>query len=316
VTVVLLVAALVGASVVVLRLLGSAEADPGRLSPPPARSSTPPAGPTVTVVAAADIACPPGQEVTREECRHAATADLARALRPDAVLLPGDLQYEDAAAEEFAKSYRPTWGRLRSITRPAPGNHEYDSERAKPYFDYFGRAAGSIDSGWYSFDLGAWHVIALNSNCDQMSGCGPGSDQDRWLRADLAANRARCTLAFWHHPRWNRGKYGDDDRSDAFVRALYDAGAEVVLTGHDHNYQRFEPRNPDGERDPARGVRQFVVGMGGRSLYSVDAGGGLASSTDDTFGVLSMTLRPNGYDWRFVAEPGRSFTDRGSGRCH
>ncbi|MFZ0161116.1 MAG: metallophosphoesterase [Kineosporiaceae bacterium] len=268
------------------------------------------------MVVAADIACAPGERPEPDRCHQKATADLAVRLRPDAVLVPGDLQYEQGAAADFAGSYDPSWGRLRAITWPAPGNHEYKTGGAAGYFDYLGAVAGPRGSGWYSIDLGAWHVIALNSNCDEVGGCGAGSAQERWLRADLAAHRQACVLAFWHHPRWSHGTHGDTASVGPFMQDLYRAGADVVLTGHDHDYQRFEPRTPDGVRDEARGIRQFVVGTGGRSHYAINGDTGLEAGNDDTFGVLSMTLRPGGYDWRFVPEPGRTFTDAGSATCH
>ena len=177
-------------------------------------------------------------------------------LAPDAVLTLGDQQYEDGHARASSPgSYDPTWGRLRQITHPAAGNHEYGTADADGYFDYFGEAAGPRGKGWYSVDLGGWHVVALNSNCEDVGGCGPGSEQLDWLRKDLATHTDQCVLAFWHHPRWSNAKHGDDDEVAPFVEALYEANADVVLTGHDHAYQRFVPREPDGQADQARGVR-------------------------------------------------------------
>ncbi len=268
------------------------------------------------VVAVADIACAAGRRPTADECHQQATADLAGTLDPDVVLAPGDLQYESGSAADFAASYAPAWGRLKAITWPAPGNHEYKTDGAAGYFDYFGAAAGPRGKGWYSRDLGAWHIVALNSNCDDVGGCDAQSPQGRWLRADLAAHRNRCVLALWHHPRWSHGKHGDHDSVAPFLEALDRAGAEVVLAGHDHNYQRFEPRGPDGARDDASGIRQFVVGSGGRSHYTIDGSEGLEAGDDDTFGVLSMTLRPDGYDWRFVGAPDGTVGDSGSATCH
>lgn len=296
---------------------------PGTPLPPTAGgtpSTQPVASPSgvgsVRVVVAADLACTPGAEPEARDCQQEATHQVAERLRPDAVLLAGDLQYEHGTAEEFAGAFDASWGRMRSIIHPAAGNHEYDTEGGAPYFDYFGAAAGRRDQGWYSLDLGAWHVIALNSNCDEVGGCGEGSAQLDWLRADLAQHRNRCVMAFWHHPRWSHAKHGDHAETGPFMTALYDAGAEAVMVGHDHDYQRFEPRSPDGVRDPARGIRQFVVGMGGRSLYSIDATDGLEAHDENTFGVLAMTLRPDGYDWEFVPAAGGSYRDQGSAACH
>jgi hypothetical protein len=293
---------------------------PGRALPPTAGgtpSSAPPNGAaSVRVVVAADLACTPGAEPEARDCQQEATHQVAARLQPDAVLLAGDLQYEHGTAEEFAGAFDRSWGRMRSIIHPAAGNHEYDTGRGAAYFDFFGAAAGRRDQGWYSLELGAWHVIALNSNCDEVGGCGEGSAQLAWLRADLAEHRNRCVMAFWHHPRWSHAEHGDHAELGPFMTALYDAGAEAVMVGHDHDYQRFEPRSPDGARDPERGIRQFVVGMGGRSLYSIDSTEGLEAHDDDTFGVLSMTLGPDGYDWEFVPAAGGSYHDRGSAVCH
>ncbi len=273
----------------------------------------------VRVVAVGDIACRESERVSAEACRQQQTSDLAMSLAPDAVLALGDLQYDEGQASGFDQVYGPTWGRLRDITHPVPGNHEYGSEGAAPYFAYFGTAAGERGQGWYSIDLGGWHLVALNSNCDEVGGCDIDSDQGRWLRRDLDAGH-QCVLAFWHHPRWSRSTHGDDPEVQPLLEQLYDAGADVVLTGHDHAYQRFDPRRPDGEADRARGIRQFVVGTGGRSLYPIEGDevgrDGLAAGTGATFGVLELTLRRGGYDWRFVAESGQSFVDSGSAACH
>lgn len=268
---------------------------------------------SVDVVAVGDMVCGAGQAVEPEKCAQSRTVDVAADLKPDVLLALGDLQYDEGSAADFEQAYDPTWGRLKSITRPVAGNHEYRSPGAAPYFDYFGERAGEPGKGWYSFDLGAWHVVALNSNCDQID-CGPDSEQLAWLRADLAASRAACTLAYWHHPRWSNSKHGDDEAVDPFVQALDDAGADVVLTGHDHIYQRFEPRSADGDPTPD-GIREFVVGTGGRSLYALDQGeAGLDAWTVDEFGVLDLTLHDDGYDWRFVPVSGPA-TDAGSATC-
>jgi acid phosphatase type 7 len=230
------------------------------------------------------------------------------------VLVLGDLQYEDGTAAGFRQVYDPTWGRVRSITHPAIGNHEYESGGGG-YFDHFGAAAGPQGEGWYSFDLGAWHLVALNSNCDRV-GCGTGSVQERWLAADLAAHPNRCTLAFWHHPRWSGGEHGDDPLVAPLLQDLYAAGADVVLNGHDHDYERFAPLDPAGAPDPARGLREFVVGSGGRSHYRVTPSARTQAYTDATFGVLELTLRRTGYDWSFRPEAGGRWTDTGSAGCH
>lgn len=277
----------------------------------------------VTIAAAGDIACPPDADgLSREEreqprpCREHVTADLVASLAPDAVLALGDLQYPNGSLERFRNGYDHTWGRFKDITYPVPGNHEYGTSGAKGYFDYFGAAAGDRDAGYYSYELGEWHVVALNSECERIGGCGGGSPQEIWLRADLAAHPATCTLAYLHRPRFSSGTHGSNSDYDAFWRALYDAGVDVVLTGHDHDYERFAPLSPGGSVDE-RGVRQFVVGTGGNSHYRIrtPAANGSESRIQGVYGVLGMTLRPDGYDWRFVAEPGAQAADSGSGRC-
>jgi hypothetical protein len=275
------------------------------------------------VAAVGDIACDPadpgfnGGAGTATRCRQGATSDLLVGRGLDAVLVLGDIQYEDATLAKFMASYDPTWGRLKAITRPAVGNHEYLTPGAAGYYSYFGTAAGDPAKGYYSFDLGAWHVVVLNSNCAAVGGCHAGSPQEQWLAADLAAHPDRCTLAYWHHPRFSSGPHGNDASTDAFWRALYAAGADVILTGHDHVYERFAPQDPDGAVDPGRGIRQFVVGTGGKNLTSfpvVRANSEVRNA--DTFGVLEMTLRPSGYEWKFLPAAGGTFTDSGTAACH
>jgi len=275
------------------------------------------------IVAAGDIACDPadasfnGGAGSANTCRMKVTSDLVASINPVAVLPLGDNQYEDGTLPKYQQSYEPTWGRLKSITHPAVGNHEYLQPRASGYFSYFGSAAGDPTKGYYSYDLGAWHLIALNSNCAPAGGCRAGSPQELWLKADLAASPAFCTLAYWHHPRFSSGLHGTDPAYDAFWRALYQGRADVVLVGHDHDYERFAPQDPNGAADRLRGIREFVVGTGGRSHYRFRTREPNSEVRDSsTFGVLVLTLHPTGYDWRFVPEPGRSFTDAGSGSCH
>lgn len=267
----------------------------------------------VTVVAAGDIACDPADSAynggagTATRCRMKATSDLALALDPDAVLLLGDNQYEDGTLAKYEASFHPTWGRLKAITRPAPGNHEYLTAGARGYFDYFGAAAGDPAKGWYSFDLGGWHLVALSSNCGAVGGCGASSPQGQWLAADLAARSGTCTLAYWHHPRYSSGPHGNDPVSADFWTLLQQAGADLVLTGHDHGYERFAPQS---------GLRQFVVGTGGKNHTAVTVvQPGSEVRIYDAFGVLELTLHPNGYDWRFLREDG-AVLDSGRGLCN
>jgi hypothetical protein len=274
------------------------------------------------LAAAGDVACDPANAAYQggagvgRLCRQRATSDLLVAGRYRAVLALGDLQYENGAEEKFEVSYDRTWGRVKAITKPVPGNHEYETRAATGYYAYFGPAAGDPKRGYYSFDVGAWHVIALNSNCPAVGGCGAGSTQLEWLRADLAAHPAACTLAYWHHPRFSSGQHGSDPRYTAFWRALYEADADVVLVGHDHDYERFAPQSFRGTRDLARGIREFVVGTGGKSLRSFSTVRPNSVVRDHTsFGVLELTLGRRAYGWRFRSAVG-SLADSGSGRCH
>jgi hypothetical protein len=235
------------------------------------------------------------------------------------VLTLGDNAYEDGTAHDFEECYEPTWGQFEARTRPSPGNHEYRTEGASAYFDYFGDAAGDPDEGYYSYDVGAWHIVALNSNCSEVLRCGPGSPQGRWLEEDLAANyEEACTLAYFHHPLFTSGEYRPGiERMKRLWEILYAAGVDVVLNGHDHNYQRFAPQDPEGRVDPEDGIRQFVVGTGGGSLYEIpDPIANTEVYNDDTYGVLELTLHPKRYEWEFVPVEGESFTDSGAAQCH
>jgi hypothetical protein len=291
----------------------------------------PPGGPVVA--AAGDIACDPSNFYFNEgrgmanRCHQRATSDLLVNVGLKAVLPLGDLQYYCGAQAAFMASYDPSWGRVKAITHPTPGNHDYQASGgygcAPPggqgYFAYWGPAAGDPSKGYYSFDLGSWHLISVNSNCEAIGGCGPGSPQERWLRADLAAHaRVRCTLAYWHQPPFSsRVTPTGAPKTLALLQDLYDSGAEVLLNGDEHHYERFAPQTPKGAVDPARGIREFVVGTGGEDLRPF--GTPVANSEvrrDDTFGVLELALRPASYSWQFVPEAGGSFTDSGSSPCH
>lgn len=273
------------------------------------------------IAAAGDIACAPdetrrsGQD--RSVCQQQSTADLLHSAHPAAVLPLGDDQYEDGGLDGFQQAYSPSWGRFKDITRPAVGNHEYVTPNAAGYFRYFGSAAGEPDKGYYSYDLGRWHLIALNANCGQVGGCGTSSPQVQWLKADLAAHPAQCTLAYWHQPRFSSGPHGNDRAYAALWQTLYAAGVDVVLNGHDHDYERFAPQNPQGQRDLSRGMREFVVGTGGKSHYAFETVQANSEARNaDTYGVLLMTLHDDSYDWRFVPIAGETFTDSGHTACH
>ena len=286
---------------------------PDSRPPAPAAPAPPPPPPPATLLAAGDIASclTSGDE---------ATADLLDALvaaRPDAVVAAlGDLAYESGTPAEFAECYGPSWGRHKGRTRPALGNHDAGTPDAAGYRGYFGIDRAEQAEHWYSYELGAWHVVVLDSNCG-LVGCQAGSAQERWLRADLAAHPNRCTLAYWHHPRFSSGlAHGPDAAVVPLFQALAEAGADLVLAGHEHNYERFAPLDPSGAVDPVNGVRSFVVGTGGATRYPFGPPAPGSEVRDDTsFGVLVLTLRPDAYEWEFVPAADGTFTDRGAARC-
>jgi hypothetical protein len=256
-------------------------------------------------------------------------------MAPAAVLALGDVQYENGEYDNFLNFYDPSWGRLKAITHPAVGNHEYGTSDAGGcgfacgYFDYFngvgqtfGRA-GTRNEGFYAFEVGAWRLYAVNANCNRsVPGCGPGSAQLRWLQADLAAHPKACSLMYMHQPLFTSDTRNFDDptfrsKLRPLWQAFYDHGGDVVLTGHSHFYERYKPQDPQERPDPARGIRQFIVGTGGRNVYDV----GKVEPTSEvrgvrTFGVIRLTLHASSYDWQFVPTPGETFTDAGSQACH
>lgn len=267
----------------------------------------PPPGTTNVLVGTGDIA----------DC--GSTGDEATAALLDGingtVFTAGDNAYNDGSATNFTQCYEPSWGRHRARTRPSPGNHDYNTSGAADYYAYFGALAGEAGKGYYSYDIGDWHIISLNSNISMSA----GSAQETWLRADLAASSLSCTLAYWHHPRFSSGTHhGSSSSAEPLWQALYDAGAEIVVSGHEHNYERFAPQKPDGTADPATGIREFVVGTGGTGHYD-DLGTQLPNSevfNGTTFGVIKLTLGPGTYSWSFVPVAGETFTDSGTGSCH
>lgn len=229
------------------------------------------------------------------------------------VYTAGDNAYPTGSALDFSNCYEPTWGRHRARTRPAVGNHEYMTPGAGPYFSYFGKAAGDSGAGYYSYDRGAWHIVVLNSLQDVR----PGSPQEQWLRADLLAHPSKCALAYFHYPLFSSGPHGSISSMKPLWDALYDANADVIISAHDHVYERFAPQNPEGAADGLRGIREFVVGTGGRSLYAfsdIQANSEVRSNT--TYGVLKLTLHLSSYDWEFIPVRGGAFTDYGHTACH
>jgi hypothetical protein len=245
-----------------------------------------------------------------------ATAKLLEAI-PGTVMAVGDLAYPDGTKENF-ECYDRTWGRVKSRTRPAVGNHEFHTQGATYYFSYFGAAAADPKTGYYSYELGTWHIIVLNSECLEVGGCNAGSAEEKWLRADLTAHPAACTLAYFHKPLFSSGgAHGDDPELLPIWQALYDANADVVVNGHDHDYERFAPQTPLAKPDSERGIREFVAGTGGKNHRPFGAPHANSEIRNaDAFGVLKLTLRPGAYDWQFIPEAGKSFTDSGSGSCH
>jgi hypothetical protein len=315
-------------SIVTLAALGWLSAVPAEFveASEAAQSATDP-----VIAAAGDIACDPssssfnGGNGTSGACRQRYTSDMLVNGGFAAVLALGDIQYYCGGYQAWLQSYDLSWGRVKPITRPAVGNHEYltsggtdcnsANAGADGYFRYFGAAAGQKGQGYYSYNIGAWHLIALNSNCSSAGGCGTNSAQGLWLQQDLAANQNLCTLAYWHIPLFSSGGRANNN-TQALWQILYNNNVELVLNGHDHIYERFAPQAPNGSPDTARGIRQFTVGTGGSnhtSLASI-AANSLVRNTD-TFGILKLTLHPSSYDWQFVPEAGKTFTDSGAASC-
>ena len=230
----------------------------------------------------------------------------------------GDTVYEHGTLDEYINCYEPSWGRHKARTRPTLGNHEYATPGASGYFSYFGAAAGEAPNGWYSYDVGAWHIVALNGECADVA-CGPGSPQSAWLLRDLAEHPTTCTLAYWHRPRFTSSSAVPPWYSMSHLwDILHTAGAEVVLSGHAHDYERFSPQTSAGVADPVRGIRQFTVGTGGKALHRTSRLPATNSEVrnDQTLGVLRLRLHPTSYDWEFLAVAGKTFTDSGSQACH
>lgn len=224
----------------------------------------------------------------------------------------GDHAYPTGTAKQYQDCYEPSWGRHKARTRPSPGNHDYLTGKAAAYFDYFGDNAGTDRLGYYSYTLGAWHIVSLNSAV----AADGRSAQVKWLREDLAANPAACTLAYWHIPVFSSGAHGNNPHMREVWKVLYDARADVIVNGHDHDYERFAPQDPNAKRDPVRGIRAFVVGTGGGGVYRfgrVRPNSEVRNAT--TYGVLRLTLHDTSYDWDFVPAAGQPFTDRGTGEC-
>jgi hypothetical protein len=245
-----------------------------------------------------------------------ATAKLIEGIPAAAVFTAGDNVYPNGTAEQYHDCYDPTWGQFRDRTRPAPGNHDTNTKDLAGYVAYFGAAAEPNGTSWYSYDLGTWHIVVLDSDCAAVGGCGADSVQGLWLTADLAASNAECTLAIWHHPRFSSGEHGNDVSVAPFWQALYDAGADVVINGHDHDYERFAPQDPNGNQDRVRGIREFVVGTGGAALRTfprAQPNSELRFAT--SHGVIELVLHEKSYEWAFLPTTG-DVSDSGKAPCH
>jgi len=282
--------------------IASVAAAPQQAAPAPAPT---PATDEVVLVGAGDIA----------KCEilggAVATARLLDGI-PGTVFTVGDNAYDDGTAKQFKDCYGPTWGRHKDRTRPSPGNHDYHTDEGRPYYEYFGDRAGEAGLGYYSYDLGSWHIITLNSYV----ATDKGSPQLQWLKADLAANRSDCILAYWHIPLFSSGPHGGDSKVKEIWKLLYAAGADVVVNGHDHDYERFTPQDPEGKADAARGIRQFVAGTGGGGVYKFRNPAKNSEVRDNTsYGVLKLTLAPGRYAWEYIPSQPQGFTDSGAGVC-
>ncbi|NLG97765.1 MAG: alkaline phosphatase [Chloroflexi bacterium] len=301
----------------------SPTATPARTrTPSPTASSTPSPSPTATptitltptpapavILAAGDIAlC--GLDYDEQ------TAAILQRYPEAAVLAVGDTVQDSGRAVEYQNCFEPSWGRFKERIYPVPGNHDYMTESASPYYTYFGSLAGEPGAGYYAFDLNGWHIIGLNSNCNDIA-CGNESRQVEWLRQELQARAGGCTLLFFHHPRFSSGLAGNYGSVSRFWRVAYENGADVILSAHDHHYERFAPQDPDGNADPQNGIRQFVVGTGGAPLRALGETKPNSEIRDNsTHGVLKLELYPGSYTWTFLPVEGGTFTDSGTTQCH
>jgi hypothetical protein len=265
-------------------------------------------GTVQTLIGAGDIA----------SCNYGTDSQTAALLDGEwgTVVALGDNAYQKGTAAQYEDCYGPTWGRHLKRTRPVPGNHEYKTPGASGYFGYFGSRAGSPGRGWYAYNRGSWRIYALNSNCTDIGGCWTGSRQQRWLALDLAAHPRECVLAYWHHPYFSSGFHGNATELRGLWKTLQAAGAEVVLNGHDHNYERFAPQTWQGQADPVNGIREIVVGTGGTALRPFDVIKPNSEVRNHTaHGVLRVRLHDGMYRWRFLSTDG-SFSDSGTANCH
>ena len=270
----------------------------------PTITNTPPPLPDV-LVGAGDISI-----CDQDGDNH--TSELLASI-PGSIFTIGDNSNEHGTPQQYSDCFDYSWGRYMSRLFPVPGNHDYDSNGGASYFDYFGSRAGEYGKGYYSYDVGSWHVIAINSMID----AGDGSEQLQWLQADLGSHPSLCTLAYYHYPRWSSGAVGNMDNMASVIQVLYDFGVEVVLSAHDHIYERFAPQDPAGQLDPTSGIREFIVGTGGATHHTFGEIRANSEVRDNTsFGVLKLQLYAEGYTWEFIPIRGDTFGDYGSDFCH
>jgi len=271
-------------------------------SPP---APTPPVTPLTAVLAGAGDIALCGGDGARQ------TAALLDGI-DGTVMAVGDLAYMEGTIEQFERCYDPTWGRHRNRTRPIPGNHEYLTAGAAPYYAYFGDRAGPAGLGYYSYQLGAWLVLAMNSNLP----IGHGSAQLEWARSELRGTSSQCVAVCVHHPRFSSGPNGNGDNVRDLWALLYEYRVELVVSGHDHLYERYAPQDAAGRLDLDKGVRLFVAGTGGHDVYAVARVQPNSEVRHSGWGVLKLTLASDRYSWDFVAVPGQSFSDTGTTPCH
>lgn len=280
----------------------------------PSATLAPTPAPAV-LIGAGDIAyCGDAPEYQGDERTAAIVQSMLKDAPGATVMTVGDTVYGSGTRTELKDCFDPSWGQFKDRIRPALGNHDIQTENGAPYFDYFGAAAGPVGKGYYSYNLGSWHIVVLNSNCNDIA-CTPDSQQVKWLREDLQQNQTLCTLAYWHHPRWSSG-LGGGGAAATFWKTAAELGVDVVVSGHDHDYERFAPMNAGGDADP-QGTREFVVGTGGATLRPF---GRIKTNSEvriaGTHGVIQFSLYPDHYQWQFVPAEEPSMTDQGTGACH
>jgi hypothetical protein len=276
---------------------------PSEPSPPP--PPPPPQSTVAQLIGAGDI-------VVCGSSAHVATAALLRPYPGATVFTAGDNVYPNGHPNDWRNCYDPWWGEFKDRTRPGIGNHDYETQNGKPYYDYWGDQAGPRDAGYYTYTLGAWRIYAINSEIDTR----PGSTQYSWLQNELNINHEPCAAAIWHKPLYSSGVNGPQPHMRDMFRLLYNANAEIVISGHDHDYEVFFPQDADGRRDDAKGVRQFVVGTGGVELTGFPRQAPNSAYREMVQGVILFELQPNSYSWQFISPQPPQYRNNGNGVCH